>query len=101
MNGKQFDNLYAVVREDVTEELYDDGGRRIITTGYDIKGRKVMTKTEVFGPDGSYGIMCCAVEANGYWRGGVSEYDANGQYIGGCLCASNKFDESKENNGLS
>ena len=51
MNGKQFDNPYAVVREDVTEELYDDGGRRVITTGYDIKGRKVMTKTEVFGPD--------------------------------------------------
>ena len=88
------------MREGVKEELYDNGGRRVITTGYDIKGRMVMTKTEVFGSDGSFGIMCRVVEADGYWRGGVTEYDANGKYIGGCLCPKNKFDESKENNGL-
>ena len=55
-----------------------------------------MQRTEVFHPDGSHGIMCRVVEANGYWRGGIGEYDADGHYIRGCMEMPRKFDENED-----
>ena len=82
-------NPYEVVREDTTEEVCY-GDLRVTTIGFDAKDRKVMHRTEVFHPDGSYGIWCRVVEADGYWHGGVGEYDAEGNHIGGCIeCLEN------------
>lgn len=89
------ENPYEVVREEATEEECCDG-RRITTIGYDAKNRKVMQRTEVFHPNGSHGIMCYAVEADGYWHGGVTETDAEGNYSGGCAGMPRKFDENEE-----
>lgn len=92
-------NPYEVVREESTEEVCYFG-RRVTTIGYDTKDRMVMKKAEVFCSDGSHGIMCYVVEADGYWRGGVTELDADGHYVGGCIGVTKKFDENMENNGL-
>lgn len=88
-------NPYEVVREESTEEVCYFG-RRVTTIGFEARDRKVMQRTEVFHPDGSHGILYRVVEANGYWRGGISEYDADGHYIRGCMEMPRKFDENED-----
>ena len=93
--AKCHDNPYFVVREEVSETM-DGEERHVETVGFDFKGRKVAVTHEIFKPDGSHGVMSKAVSADGYWYGGITETDAEGNYTNGCQMAAYPFDENEK-----
>lgn len=88
-------NPYEAVRMKHNEEVRKDGSRQENTLGYDAKDRLTYKSSTIYNPDGSrQSSFCMAVEADGYWRGGVSGgVTSDGQYLPGCSCAPEKFEE--------
>lgn len=71
------ENPYAAVREEEFSVDIDDV-HIVRTKGYDAKGRIVSVSNSRYRDGRLLGVFSEAVEADGYWHGGVCDHETGG-----------------------